>query len=575
MVKLKQLILFAIIMVIFLSSLIFATGLLTDLELISYDYRLLIKNFLTDRLSEEIVIISIDEASLSKYGEWPWSRIKHAELIEFLNQAGAEVIAFDIIFDMEKESEADEKLADKLAKYDNVVLPASLDLTMIRRLQGDELKVEGINYPLELFKSETELGYINLIPDSDGKIRRLNLLDDLTLQPFAIKIADLAKEEFESFKFDKQEKFINYYSQDAYPKFSYYQVLENKVSPEFFEDKIVLVGAEDDSFKDYWITPLSSVEGYTPGVIIHAQILENYLTESFIYQIEKKIIIFLMIMFGTATFYLFYKFKPLKGLGLMLALFLAIIILALILLIKFNLFFLIMPFIFILIFNYLSSNILWYFKLDKQRKRLYDLFSRYLAPEIVKEVVDSSDLNDFSGQRALLTVLFVDLVGFTNYAEENSPEVVVKTLNRYFSLITEEVFKQEGTLDKFIGDGAMVFFGAPIDCLNQAEKAVQLALSLQKEINMGQDFPLAVSIGINTGSAIVGNLGSAKRIEYTAVGDTVNVAARIESKAKAGEILVGEKTYQSIKNDYNFEQLGKVKLKGKTKQVKVYKLSGY
>lgn len=229
-------------------------------------------------------------------------------------------------------------------------------------------------------------------------------------------------------------------------------------------------------------------------------------------------------------------------------------------------------------FEHLGHSINHMVKGLTERDRLKLGFSRYVSEFVLNKVL-SSDIHFLEGQRKKITVLFSDIRDFTKLAENLQAEQVVRFLNDYFNVMIDIIFKHRGTLDKFMGDGMMVIFGAPLDDAKQEENAVRAAIDMQKaltEINVqiqshGLD-PIRIGIGIHTGLAVVGNIGSEKRMEYTAIGDTVNIASRVEQLTKTydSKIIITQDTNEAIKNLFQSKNFGNVQLKGKTKEVTVF-----
>ncbi len=211
----------------------------------------------------------------------------------------------------------------------------------------------------------------------------------------------------------------------------------------------------------------------------------------------------------------------------------------------------------------------------EEGKRLHGLFSRYLAPQVVEQIMKSPDSVRLGGDRHNITVLFADVRGFTGYSERNSPETVVGVLNKYLELSTVEIFKQMGSIDKFLGDGVMALFGAPIELKNHEIAAIRAAMSMSSrlsELRKQTGVDVGFGIGINSGSAIVGNIGAPQLMSYTAIGDVVNVAARLESEARAGEVLVSDDTLTRVGGQVVAEELGSIYVKGRTEPVKMHKV---
>lgn len=212
----------------------------------------------------------------------------------------------------------------------------------------------------------------------------------------------------------------------------------------------------------------------------------------------------------------------------------------------------------------------------QERERLKVNFSRYVSDHVLQKILSSNKPTKLEGERRKITVLFSDIRQFTHLAESLPPEQVVALLNEYFKIMLDIIFEHKGTLDKFIGDGLMVEFGAPLDDEFQEKNAVTAAIAMQKaleKLNTTWNQPtIEIGIGIHTGFAVVGNVGSEKRMDYTAIGDTVNVASRLEQMTKSTKrtILISENTYQAVKEEFNAESLGPITLPGRQEPIRVY-----
>lgn len=215
----------------------------------------------------------------------------------------------------------------------------------------------------------------------------------------------------------------------------------------------------------------------------------------------------------------------------------------------------------------------------KERERLKLHFTRYVSQYVMEKILSAETVAKLEGERRKITVLFSDVREFTHLAERLAPEEVVSLLNEYFKAMIDIIFKHHGTLDKFMGDGLMVEFGAPLDDALQERNAVDAAIAMQKEmVSLGVQWKsqgkpsLKIGIGIHTGQAIVGNIGSEVRMEYTAIGDTVNVAARLEQMTKAIDvpILISEATHAAVKDHFTFKNLGSKTLPGREVPITVY-----
>ena len=215
----------------------------------------------------------------------------------------------------------------------------------------------------------------------------------------------------------------------------------------------------------------------------------------------------------------------------------------------------------------------------RERERLKLNFARYVSQQVMEKILKTEDLDKLAGERRKITVLFSDIRQFTKLAESLPPEQVVSLLNVYFEAMLKVIFQYQGILDKFLGDGMMVEFGTPVDDQIQEKHAVMAAVEMQKELQKlnekwkAEGKPIIeIGIGVHTGLAVVGNIGTEERIEYTAVGDTVNIAARLEQTTKLLKrpILISESTYAAIKDEFKCESLGPMILPGRTAAIGIY-----
>lgn len=237
--------------------------------------------------------------------------------------------------------------------------------------------------------------------------------------------------------------------------------------------------------------------------------------------------------------------------------------------------------VFAIIVCYVTSIVSQYLLERRERSRVTGLSGRYVSQAVVDEILSNPDAIKLGGERKDVTLLFIDIRGFTPLSEKMEPEDVINVLNEYLDLCTQAIFKYGGTLDKFIGDGVMAIFGAPVPQEEHAKRAVLAGIELKSqadELNRRIEEKYGRSVrfgmGINSGPAVIGNIGSKERLEYTAIGDTVNLASRLESNAKPGQILISEETYRRVKDDFVFKELPPLKVKGKEKPVNVYEVEG-
>ena len=217
----------------------------------------------------------------------------------------------------------------------------------------------------------------------------------------------------------------------------------------------------------------------------------------------------------------------------------------------------------------------------REKEMIKRAFTRYVAREVVEEILKDPERLVLTGERREVTVLFCDIRGFTAMAERMTPEAVVLLLNEFYTLMIETTFRHDGTLDKFIGDAVMAIFGAPIPAPDHAARAMRTALDMQAGIGTlnekraaeGRE-PIGVGIGVSLGEVVAGTVGTEARMEYTVIGDSVNVAARLESQAKPGRILISQPTYDRVRDLVEVVPLGSVRVKGKEETVDVYEVVG-
>ena len=217
----------------------------------------------------------------------------------------------------------------------------------------------------------------------------------------------------------------------------------------------------------------------------------------------------------------------------------------------------------------------------REKEMIKRAFTRYVAREVVEEILKDPENLVLSGERRQVTVLFCDVRGFTPMSERLAPEEVVLLLNDFYTLMIETTFKYDGTLDKFLGDAVMAVFGAPMAHPDHSARAIRTALAMQegitglneRRVRDGKE-AISVGIGVSAGEAVAGTVGTEDRMEYTVIGDSVNLAARLESNAKPGQILISHRTYERVRDLVDARPLGRIRVKGKEEEVEVYEVLG-
>ncbi len=528
----------------------------------------------------QVVIVGIDEISFNQFQlQWPWPRSLHARLVNSLNNAGAKDIVFDVVFAEASNDKDDMAFANAISNHPSVLLASDH-----YRLQTKQFTQELDILPYKLFlESGARYGNAQLPLDIDSILRRIPLKE----KSLWAKTLNLKQLELDVLQ-EKNKFYINYYSMQSIPYASYYQALYPKLLPnKFFKDKIVIIGLHSNISllnqmqQDSFLTPtFIKEERLIPGVFIHANILSNYLNHDLILSVEPvyiSILLFFIILL--ALFIIWNR-------SLYVALFITLISIFTIILLSMTLYHYGVWFNFVMIIGNLLVLYLFYWayayiKTYQERNFIKVAFKSYLSPEIVEQISANPELLNLKGEKKKVTILFCDLANFTAISEQSSPEEISQTINEYFSRMTHVLYTNKATVDKFIGDAVMAFWGAPLKDDLQAKNAVISALAMLEEFekfSLKQKFfkknGVKLRIGIYTGIAMIGNFGSKERLSYTAIGDTVNTASRLEGANKRIDtnILIGEVTYNELSPvlQKEFKPEGEIEVKGKKEKITVF-----
>ncbi len=581
------------------------------------DMFFIVNEYVSDRLireekevSSNIVILAIDDESLAEVGKWPWPRGVIAETTERLAEAGAKAIFVDVLYSEASQDVSQDQVFERVVnEHDNIYLAANFVFKGKQENVGD-LVFESINRPVFSI-NQNQIGHINVKEDRDSVVRQIMLgipdENNEILPAISVKLANLLlEEEGREITWNESNEFfldgqkiqtgpnndINFTystqphedSQEVISKkfdtIPIYQVINEEYPPEYFENTIVLIGPYTAGLQDQYTTPMSQVTKMN-GVEIHANIIQSFLDGN-IYSKANATTSYLIITLLTALSYLTIDRLKVKLGFLALLDFIGIYWIATITV--FSEMHILLPFFYVLlalIIVYITSVALQYIAERKEKARVTGLFGRYVSKGVVDEILASQEEVKLGGVRMDVSLVFVDIRGFTPLSEKMQPEEIILILNEYLDLCTRAVFKFEGTLDKFIGDGVMAIFGAPIEQPDHAERAVRAALEMKKHSfemakRLEEKYGRAVyfGVGINSGPAVIGNIGSTDRLDYTAIGDTVNLAARLESNAKPQQILISENTYERVKDLFEITPLEPIKVKGKEKPVQIYQVEG-
>ncbi len=351
------------------------------------------------------------------------------------------------------------------------------------------------------------------------------------------------------------------------------------VSPDEFRGKVVFIGASAVGVEDLKPTSLG---GRTPGVYLHASVYSNIVQNDFLRYGGQMITSFSVLALSVTvvfiilwTRYIFYQI----GLPFLLTFtYISTSFLAF----KNNIVYDMVAPVTSIIFSWMGAFAYLSFTEGKEKKKIKRMLGQYVSPAILATVMDKSSrdvLKAEVGTRERLTILFSDIRGFTSISEAHEAEKVVEFLNGYLSGMVDVIFRHEGTLDKFIGDAIMAFWGAPIRVSDHGRRAVETAIDMIRQLEVFNEglkakgiSPLSIGIGINTGDVILGNIGSEKKLDYTVIGDNVNLASRVEGLTKEYHypILITETTYEEVKDAISCRYVDQVRVKGKTKEIKIY-----
>ena len=575
------------------------------------------------KTSGQVVLVLMDEASARELSrrKGAWSRRDLAQALEKLCQAGAEIIGLDMVLSApDLQPQNDQALADAIAQCNNIVL-ARVSAT------HHESGVE----PLDIFQEGMiGDGFIDVPLDQDEILRRIRYLNakplpdgSLQLIPaFALELArtflnieftfDFATEDFlqigaedgTKLRLPYPELLINFFGNyKAFEYLSYADVVHGRFAPDSVREKIVIIGSSLATQKDFFSTPFTRFTDLSKpyqdkfgdiiggilgakevGVACHAHAVETILNRSFIRQVAQKYVILITILIGLGgvAFYLPQLGFVWESLGLIVGL-AAILGFGHLIFMTQQVWIDIAPFMCALGLQFVAGVILQKAFDRKKTALVTGMFGRYVSPGVVEELLKGDISTSLEGRRQKLTILFSDLRSFTSLAEALGAKSTSDLLNVYFDAMIPIVFKNKGTLDKLIGDAIMAFFGAPVPVTDHPSRAAEAALQMiatiddLKRSKISGCERLEAGIGLNTGSVTVGNLGSSAFMDYTIIGDAVNLASRLEglNKIYGTHILISEFTAQQLDQRFLLRELDLVQVKGKGQAVALYELMGW
>jgi len=605
-------------------------SLLESYELRTYD-QLCRLNARNSPASHEIVLVVVDQGSLQaaqRQGiNWPWPRQMYAPIVQFLASSGARAVAFDILFTEPSAygMEDDQLLAEALKQNGPVFLPIFLSREERPHPAWEKRLVDRIALPLTdqsaqsispylssvppiqiLADSTYGLGNVAIPPDPDGIYRRLPLVfpyrgDWIPSLGFAVLRylsppgpVTLRKDGLNlrgmRLPLDNQGNFLlSYYSSVGnFPRVSAFNVIQSYqalqdgskpiYSPEVFRNKIVFVGYTAPGLFDLKPTPISSVN---PGMAIHATLVANLLHKDFRVRISPPAVLSLAAGLGVAIGITVMLVPGLWQLALVTLSFAGGLVLFVVLAFRQNIWVdgillaagLGVSFAMTTAFSYATEG--------RQRRQIKQVFSHYMSDLLIQDLLRNPDKLRLGGEKRVLSVFFSDLAGFTTLSEKLTPEEVVTLLNRYLTAMTDIILASGGLIDKYEGDAIMAFWGAPLPQENHAARACLAALDNQARLaELRKEFmqmglpPVHARIGINTGEMIIGNMGSSQRFDFTVIGDSVNLASRLEGAGKeyGTRIIISEDTHRQASGYVEVRELDLLRVKGKEMPVRIYEL---
>ena len=557
---------------------------------------------------ERIKIIKIDDRSINAIGDYEeWDRNVYAQLVETLcvsEDIKPAVIGFDVIFGSDYGTDADKEFADACKAYGNVV--CAFNYVFEKELVSDEygnlsvdnLSVADIIYPYHALYEVTRHGFANALMDND---------DGLIRSSFLYYPPDPAPGEQIRFSFNTE--IYNAYcgAEDITPSYpsdldkatfsfrysgrpgdfenvSLSDVLSGEIPAEAFDDCIVLVGAYTAGMMDAYYVPVDRGQQMY-GVEIHANVIQALIDGRTLTVIPAWINAVIAAALAGILAFICYR-SSVAG---------TVVVGATFVIVKLVLGYLLFnigvsgksfsgdvlgfPTAALLIVGYFIAA--HYYAANRSKRQIEHAFKKYVAPQVVNEIAASGNFEiRLGGETRDVAVLFVDIRGFTPLSESLEPEQVVEILNSYLKLTTTCIFRHGGMLDKFIGDATMAVFNAPFDAEDYVYKAVLAAWDIvQGGARIEKQFVerfgkhVGFGVGVNCGKAVVGNIGCDFRMDYTAIGDTVNTAARLEANAPRGEVYISGAVYEQVKDRVNVREVGEIPLKGKSVGVFVYSIT--
>ena len=584
-----------------------------------------------------ILHVDIGNSSIKKLSYY-FPRHYYGDAVTVLSKMECAAIAFDIIFAQRIQAYDDSVMIGASTTSGRVYFPVAFGLNdtlngppadspdAVQYLDSTSWKIDARNIDdfyaagatlltwHELAKVARGVGFISVQADRDGVFRRVPLLvryQDGLYPSMALRlVCDYLRVRPEQISVDGGNRIVLHDAQmkgggkrdiaipidshgnmtinwigdwSAMRHISFAQILsiaddrdEIEAFAERYGGSIAIVGDVSTGASDIGPTPF---EQNFPLVGLHANVLNTILTQGFLTEVHPLQMYFIELMLAATLVFLSARLSSVKFTIASVSLLLFYILSADALFVFGNIILAIIRPVLSGAFSITSVVVYWYISEEQEKQKLRSKFEQYFPPTVVKQMVENPDSEMTRPKKKEVTIMFSDIKSFTTYSSTMSPEEISTTLNEYFEAMTDIVFRYGGTVDKFIGDGLMVFYGAPEPQPDHALRCVKAAMEMQlkcRELKARWEpvgrLPLRIRIGINTGEVVVGDLGSARRMEYTVLGSDVNLAQRLESNAPVEGIMISESTYRHVKDKVPVRPLEPIHVKGLDTPIVVYEV---
>ena len=529
-----------------------------------------------------ITIIGIDEGTLEALKtDWPLPRRHHAKLLDNLREAGVAAVAFDIVFADASAPTDDERFAAAIKQFGHVVLASDLTFRESSAMR-QWFRVD----PLPLFlEAGAQQGYSSLEVDEDAVLRKVPVVQDSFWRAVLFKFDQARPGIVASLEVSEDMRIRWLGGANTFTYVPYHHVLNPEGNlpdqwKEFFRDNIVLVGRKVSVIGDVgaaqgesYQTPFySRTREFMPRVEAHANLVANMAQRQVLSEAPARWGLGAWVSAVFIALVFMRRWRPLHS-GVVL-----VLLVAALAALEIGLFLYQATWVpasgaaMTVTLIYLAQGAVAFAAEQRQRREIKNAFSMYVSPALVDEVIAHPERLKLGGERRHMTILFSDLAGFTTISEQLDPEKVSGIVNRHLSEMTDTILDASGTVEKFLGDGIMAMWGAPVADEKQHDNAVRAAIEMQRrmrelsaEIERDTGAVLKMRIGVNCGDCIVGNMGGNNRFDYTAVGDAVNLASRLEgvNKVYNTDILVSAAVVKEVTNGVRFREVDTVRVKGK------------